>query len=453
MLRRSWFVLPSTVVAVALALAGLGFFSGPSPAQADGAEIASGHRRSPSNVTSCPVASATVRPFGSEAAGSSGIVAVRRNRLVAVGAGGTARLAGLPAHTGMLRHVTASRFGVAYVEDRFGPDVVVIVTDHGTVRLPQRAEAVNPAWSPRGDLAWSVGTGLRIRSRAGTVTAVPGPVQGGTVFSPVFESPDRIVAAVSMPPTLAVPEDERLNNLWSYDRVSERWRAATHFSAGVDRWTAVRTPVARPGGVVEFVRITGRGTATHLPSFQLWRLTASGAVARLRTLAGERYLAGIEGGRRVWQVPDVRSGAFHLVAEGPGGERQLGCGTTSADPLDTADPDRRSRRGRFAPPRGHWPSLEEHAGSAAEQIPEVGLLLGDFAERKEAEEAAAKMLQTYGANAPIQVVDSSTAPEAILPGVYGALMILSSDADVMAALTDLRQRLPEYRDESWVVTP
>ena len=448
MLRRSWFVLPSTVVAVALALAGLGVFSGPSPAQADGTEVASVRRSAPRS-TPCPPLAATARRLGS---GSSGIVAVRQNHLVGVGARETARIAGLPAGTGMIRHVAASAFGVAYVQDRFGPDVVVIATPRDTVRLPQRAEAANPAWSSRGDLVWSVGSGIRVRTRAGAVSDLKGPVPGGTVFSPVFRSTREIIAAVSMPPTLAVPEDERLSNLWSYDRRTGRWRQVTYFTASADRWTAVRTPVAHSGSV-EFVRIGGHGSATRLPAFQLWHLPPSGAASKVRPLDGERYLAGIQGGRRIWQVPDARSGAFHLVAEGPGGGRQLGCGTTSADPLDTVDPDRRSRRGTYAPPRGHWPSMEEHVGSAVPEIPEVGLLVGDFADRSVAEAAASKMHLAYGATAPIQVVDSTTAPEAILPGVYGALLILPSDANVMAALTDLRQRLPEYRNNSWVVTP
>jgi hypothetical protein len=450
MLRRSSFVLPSTVVAVALALTGIGLGSGPAPAQADGAEVISAHRSSPT-ITPCPAEAPAA--LGLRAArAASGIVAVRQNRLVAVGSGGTARLTGTPPGTGMLRHVAASHFGVAYVEDRFGPDVVVIAGPGGTVRLPQPTEATHPAWSARGDLVWSVGTGIRIRSARGRVGNVRGPVAGGTLFSPVFRTPHEVVAAVSMPPTLAVPEDERLSNLWSYDRRTGRWQPVTRFTAGADRWTVIRTPVARRDGSVEFVRITGRGSATGMPAFQLWRFTGQGG-RLVRSLPDERYLAGFEGGRRVWQVPDARSGAFHLVAEGPGGERPLGCGTVSADPVDTVDPDRRSRHGKFAPPRGHWSSLEGHASAVPAEVPEVGILVGDFADRATAETVVARILAAYGATAPVQVVDATTAPNTIRPGVYGALLLLPSDANVIAALTDLRARLTEYAANSWVVSP
>lgn len=450
MLRRS-FMLPAAVVVVALGLAGLGLGRGPVAAQAGGAQVASSHRSSAPRSTPCPTTASRARALPSARAGSA-LVAVRQNRLVAVGRGGTARLGAPRTGTGMLRHVATSRFGVAYVEDRLGPDVVVIARRGGTVRLPQRAEATHPAWSARGDLVWSVGTGLRIRSREGRTAAVRGPVSGGTVFSPVFGTPDEVVAAVSMPPTLAVPEDERLSNLYAFDRQTGRWRAVTRFTAGADRWSAIRTPVARSDGVVEFVRITGRGSAARLPAFQLWRL-AHGRARRVRALTGERYLAGFEAGRRVWQVPDARTGAFHLVAEGPGGERQLGCGAVSADPLDAVDPDRRSRHGKFAPPRGQWPSLEEPPVAAVAEVPEVGILVGDFADAAGAAAAVTRIQVAYGATATVQVVDSSSAPFAIRQGVFGALLILPSDADVVAALTDFRGRLPEYRGNSWVVSP
>ena len=450
MLRRS-FVLPAAVVVVALSLAGLGLGRVPVAARAGGAEVASSHRSSAARSAPCPATASRARALSSVRAGSA-LVAGRQTHLMAVGPGGTARLAAPRAGTGMLRHVAVSRFGVAYVEDRLGPDVVMIAGRRGTVRLPQKAEATHPAWSSRGDLAWSVGTGLRIRSRRGRTTTVRGPVPGGTMFSPVFRSPGGVVAVVSMPPTLAVPEDERLSNLYSYDRHTGHWRGVTRFTAGADRWSAIRTPVARRDGVVEFVRITGRGSATRLPAFQLWRL-AHGRAHRVRALKGERYLAGFEAGRRVWQVPDARTGVFHLVSEGPGGERQLGCGAVSADPLDTVDPDRRSRHGKFAPPRGHWPSLEGSGGTAAAELPEVGILVGDFADKAGADAAVARIQVAYGATASVQGVDSSTAPLAIRPGVYGALLILPSDADVIAALTDFRGRLPEYKGNSWVVSP
>ncbi len=53
----------------------------------------------------------------------------------------------------------------------------------------------------------------------------------------------------------------------------------------------------------------------------------------------------------------------------------------------------------------------------------------------------------------VDVVDSITAPLAIRPGVFGALLHLAPEADPTQALTEFRELVPEYRADSWIVTP
>jgi hypothetical protein len=120
-----------------------------------------------------------------------------------------------------------------------------------------------------------------------------------------------------------------------------------------------------------------------------------------------------------------------------------------ADPPDVVDPDRGSGRGANVPPRADWPELD---GSTVDHTEEVAVIVGDFATTAEAEIVAAAIRVAYP-DAAIDVVDSSVAPLAIRPGVYGALLHLPIDADPTAALATFRERLPRYAANSWIVTP
>ena len=382
------------------------------------------------------------------------LVAADGDRLVAMTTGG-GPVSLVSAVPGMVRHVaTAPGIGTAYIVDRRGADTVVALTPQGILTFPQTGEATHPTWSSRGDLAWSVGAGLRVRgAEGGAVRRIPTPVPGGRLFSPVFRSPRSIVAVLSSPPSAAVPEDERLNNLWRYDLPTRRWHQVTGFIAGSDRWTAIRTPLRREDGSLEFVRIQGRGSATHEPSFSLWSL-AGGRARALRTLPDERYLAGEIGGERLWTVPDPRTGRSTILREEADGRSTLlGCGSVMTDPLDAVDPDRRAGRGRFTPPRGHWPDLDGPSTASLEPAIEVGILVGDFRDRDQAEAAVARITAVFGAAASVSVVDAASAPDAIRPGVFGALLRLEPGTDVMHALDDFRSRLPEFGRTSWVVSP
>jgi hypothetical protein len=342
--------------------------------------------------------------------------------------------------------------GTAFVEDGPGVDTVVLATEDGIVRIPQRAEAVNPALSPAGDLAWSVGSEIRVRdARSGRIDRLPVPVRGAQAFSPVFVGKGALDVVLSSPPTRAVPEEERLNDVW---RVSPdgTWRRGTSFEADDDRWTAVRTPVAAPEGGVEFVLVRGRGSATRDPRFVLMHL-GRGGLERMRILDREMYLAGFDGRARLWNVPDIPALRVELIREGPDGTREtIGCGTTLMDPIDVVDPDRSVADGAPVPPRGDA-AREQLDPSTETGIPgsEVGILIGDFATIGEADAALAAVRAAYGTAAPVRVVSSDTAPHALRPGAYGVLFALPAAEDPQAALAAFRARLPVYVSASWVV--
>jgi hypothetical protein len=51
------------------------------------------------------------------------------------------------------------------------------------------------------------------------------------------------------------------------------------------------------------------------------------------------------------------------------------------------------------------------------------------------------------------VIDSTTSPTAIRPGVWAAVLLLTPGADPEAELEFFRSRLPQFSDSSWVVAP
>jgi hypothetical protein len=377
-----------------------------------------------------------------------GLWAVAGGRLVSVGAGRSVQPVSRAGES-TIRHVAASEgIGTAYVVDRAGGDVLVAVTPERTIRLLRRSEISHPAWSPAGDLAWATGSSIAVRDGGtGRIVQLRSPVSGGRVFSPVYLTARTLVAAVSSPPSHRVPEGERLGNLWATRIDRPRWRRLTDFRAGADRWVTVRTPVVRDHGI-DFVRVVGRGSVARMPRFELWRLE-HGAARRVATLGEERYLAGLVGGRLVWNVPEPRRGRYTLAVEDRGGLRTIGCGEVTVDPLDAVDPDRRGGRGIHVPARGDWPELEAASDGHAE---EIAVIVGDFAAPAEAE-AVATTIRAAFPGSRVDVVDSTEAPLAIRPGVFGALLHLPLDADPTAALADFRRLLPEYAPNSWIVTP
>jgi hypothetical protein len=377
------------------------------------------------------------------------LFAVAHGQIIAIGAGGA--IADRAAGDGAtLRHVAAAPgLGTAYVIDRAGGDRVVIATPRGTRVVREPGDATHPTWSPMGDLAWGTGAGVAVLDhRSGRISRIAGPVRGGTVFSPVFASASRLVAVVASPPTPTAPHGARLDNLWVTRVAAPAWHRLTDFHAGDDRWVTVRTPISFDGGVY-FVRIEGRASATRQPRFELWRLDG-GTARRVRDLPHEQYLAGSRAGHLLWNVPDPLHGRVTLAIEGPDGLRTIGCGSVMVDPIDAVDPDRRAGEGgEHVPPRGDWPALEAPDAQGAE---EIAVIVGDYPAVADAEAVAAAIRASYPTST-VEVVDSTMAPLAIRPGVYGAMLHLPDDADPTAALAAFRTRLPAYSATSWIVTP
>ena len=369
-------------------------------------------------------------------------------------------VAGRSGQTGVVvRHVVGVEgVGTAFVEDGAGVDAVVLTTDTGVVRIPQRAEAVNPALSAEGDLAWSVGSQIRLRdARTERITRLPAPVKGAQVFSPVFVAGGALAVVVSSPPTGAVPEDERLNDIWRVSLEGGQWSRLTKYHAGDDRWTAIRTPVPAPEGGIEFVLVRGRGSATREPRFTLMHLGPAG-VDRPQTLDREMYLAGFDGRARLWNVPDIPAARVDLVRETSGGARRtIGCGATLMDPIDVIDPDHAAGAGGSGVPARSTSVSDADGASAVAATQgatqgELGILVGDFATAAEAEVAAAAIRASYGDGWPVAVEDATTAPHAIRPGVYGVILQLVTGEDPSAALATFRAKLPAYASSSWVVS-
>lgn len=385
----------------------------------------------------------------SAASSGSGIWVAAGGDLTRLGPDGDLAVAPHAAAGTAVRHIASvPGVGTAFVEDGAGTDTVVLETEAGSVRIPQRAEAVNPSLSARGDLAWSVGTQVRIRrARSGAIRRLPVPVHDGLAFSPVFVPDGDLVVAVAYPATRAVPEDERLDDLW---RVTPpgRWRRLTSFVADDDRWTAVRTPVPAPGGGVDFVVVRGRGSATHGPRFALMHLEA-GILTRLRLLDREMYLAGFDGHARLWNVPDIPAARVDLVRESRDGELiTIGCGATLMDPIDVVDPDRAVGTGGPAPPRAPSPPQTD---PPAATTGEIGILVGDFATPEAAEAVAAEVRAAVSGGERARLIDATTSPHAVRPGAYGVLLPLAPRADPQAALAAFRATLPAYAASSWVV--
>jgi hypothetical protein len=293
------------------------------------------------------------------------------------------------------------------------------------------------------------------------------------IFSPVFTGPERITAVVSERVPGARPEDEALNDLFTYDLATRTWTRRTSFTADGDHWSAIRTPIVGLGGELEFVRVAGDATATVRPSSALWSIgPGRSSPTKLRDLTREMYLAGVVGGRRVWNVFDGSVGDWRLEGEGADGTlTDLGCGRVMVDPLAENDPDRepRGRDGRdpspaatptatptatpspaVTPTLGSTPSATASPGSAPVSV--AAILVGDFASTDQASTAEAQIAGVYGADAALRVIDSTIAPAVVMPGVWAVVMAIPSGEDPELSLQAFRNRLPQFADVSWVVS-
>ena len=333
------------------------------------------------------------------------------------------------------------------MRDRSGGDLVVSVTDRGVRRFPTRGEALQPSLSARGDLVWAERSGLRlVPAGARTPQRVAGPAPGAMTFSPLFATPSTVVVAVAAPPTVTVPEDEYLSNLWRYELRSSRWAQLTHFSGGADRWTIVRTPFLAPDGSIEFIRIDGRASVDRAPHYQLWQLGGA-AVRRLRVLPGEMYLAGFDGSARLWNIREGATGGWLIQRERADASLEdAGCGAVMVDPLDRSDPDVRS--GARHPATS---AIGEAEGTSLQTSPASdAILVGDFSSVAAAGDASATIGAAFGSTPSI--VDAKTQPAVVRPGVWAVLIPITPGADAEAELDRFRATVPAFAGWSWIVS-
>jgi len=433
------------IAGVAVASAAAGLVSG----RAGGVPVASVRAEAASSAA-CATVPSFARGVAPGLASGDAMWAVAGGRLTSISAGRSVRPPEVSAGD-VVKHVASSAGeGTAYVIDHVGADDVVVVTSRGTRRLRERTEVSHPAWSPNGDLAWATGSGVAVLdAETDRIRRMRSPIAGATVFSPVFLSGARLAAVVSAPPNDRVPEGERLANLWATRVGDDHWHRVTGFEAGRDRWATVRTPIVHHG-IVYFVKVTGRGSAAGTPRFELWRLDR-GRARLVARLPEERYLAGSIGSRLVWNVPDPATGAQSLAVEDADGRLgTIGCGAVMVEPVDAVDPDRLANGAGRVPQRGHWPELE--AASHDDGAEEIAVIVGDFETAEQAATVAVTIRAAYPGS-QVDVVDSSVAPLAIRPGVFGAMLHLAADADATEAIAEFRASLPEFGSNSWIVTP
>ena len=419
-----------------------------------GAGFAAGLART-SEEAGCPSESPGIWAPGSPEARGLGVAALEGDNVVIVDPDGKGRKVftapGGPG--GLLRHIsTAVGFGTVYVDDRKGPDTVVIVTPDHVFKVREDGEATHPTWSPSGQVAWSVGGSLRVWAPSdGSASSIPIPSEAVRVFSPVFTAPDEITAVVEEPVPGTNAEDDTLDNLWRYEFETQSWARLTSFEADAERWSVIRTPLLAPDGTLRFVLIQGLSSATEQPSHELWSY-AGGAPLKIRDLPSEMYLAAVSDAGLMWNTPGDTPGDWRLILEGQDGTfSDVGCGSVAVDPVAQPDPDVLAEPGRSylsAPRQG----LQEVLPAGASTAPPLGVLVGDFNTLEAAEAVARQLSERLEDGAPVSVIDHQGNPTAIRPGVWAAVVRVPAGADPEAELARFRTLFPEYSEMSWIVT-
>jgi len=337
---------------------------------------------------------------------------------------------------GMLRHLaTLPGIGAAYVVDQAGQDVLALVDTDGVTTVASASEISHPTWSPAGRLAWSENLQvLKLMSPDGAdVTALVLPRGGVAAFSPIFLAEDRLMAVVQEQVKGAPPEDESLNNLWSFDIAQDRWTRLTDFDVTGTRWSAIRTPVTTSDGSVSFVRVHADATETSEPAYELWR-TAAGGVTKVRDLPGEMYLAGLSGDGFVWNVPSRACGDWGLFIGSPDALDEVGCGSVMTDPLAIADPD------LLVEEHGHAGEGTGGGGGSADLV----IVIGDFSSRDEAN----GVLNRIGR--PGRVVGHRQARTIVRPGAWVVVAELAGGLSADEQLEAVRAELDECRCGAWL---
>jgi hypothetical protein len=371
----------------------------------------------------------------------SGVLAASRDRIVAVGKRGSGCMfSSTTSDKAMLRHVAAGSGAAAFVEDRAGPDRLLVSRADEVLTLPAQGEVTHPAWSSDGRLSWAVDLSrLKVLSpRSTKARTIFPPADVEAVFSPFFASGDRLFAVgAEHVPGIVATEDDFLDNLWRYDSARDAWTKLTSFVARGDTWSVLRTPVWTMHGTY-FIRIRGSAGATRPPSFQLW-LLASGKARKVRDLPREMYLAGFRNGMPLWNVPDARCGDWGLFAGNADRPERVGCGAVMVDPVARPDPDLQVGAGNV-----DSDERPQHGGLSSE----LAVVVGDFPTRHRAREAGHR----HGELPSPTLINHAKAPLAVRPG-WWALAWTADDATGGAdLLARVRAALPGLSQKAWITS-
>ncbi|HYH28463.1 MAG TPA: hypothetical protein VEA19_06790 [Actinomycetota bacterium] len=337
---------------------------------------------------------------------------------------------------GPVRHVARSGGNLSYVVDLPGPDRIVVIRDGDASTMEPGGEVAHPAWSPDGRLAYSVDLArIEVVQTGGATISIGKPAGTLGVFSPVFDAAGHLFAVAEESVSGSTAHDGALDNVYSY--IGGTWSRVTSFAADAEKWSVIRTPVA-DGQRILFVREFAEAQATRQPRSELWELGAEGP-RLVRTLDGEAFLAAVGDPGILWNVE--RDGEWRLVFESPGGLFDLGCGGVMVDPRSEWDPDmapeiEAGSMELSSPDKDDVPSVE--IGE------DMGIVVGDFYNRAEAEVWAGII------DAAARVVDTSSAPFAVAPGVYAVAIPVAPTSDGLSELDALRARFPELEERSWI---
>jgi hypothetical protein len=407
-----------------------------------------GFVRAGSSAAGCvtePVAG--VAGMNSAVAEGRGIAAVAGDKIVTLeGVGDRSVYLPVSAGNDVLRHVaSAPGVGIAYVNDKKGPDTLITVRPEGVSEITASGEIAHPTLSPLGDLAWAEDFQALKVSTAGSQTTktIAGPQGSTAVFAPIFTGPNELIVVVQEPVDGYTGEDDGLNNLFRYNLASDMWTRLTAFKATAESWSVLRTPVAAPDGGVFFIRLRGAASQTRPASFELWALRSE-SVSKVRDLPKEMFLAGVIEQGLMWNVHDGTE--WRLFFESRTGFHDLGCGAVMVDPRAQPDPDIPEEDPAFDR-RGSRQVEADPNRSASPDKDEFAILVGDFSSRQGAE-AVARRLAVSG----LELVTHRVAPLAIAPGKWGVAKRLPIGADLTLVLEEFRQLFPQYADRTWTVS-
>ena len=419
----------------ALSLAGLGLGRGPVAAHAGGAQVVSSHRSLRGAQRAVPGHRVT-RPCVVERARRLG---ARRRASEPSGSRGAQRDSPARCVRGRGRHAppvarrgsASPTWRIAWAPTSWSSRVAAEPSGS-----PQKGEATHPAWSARAISSgrWAPACGS---ARRRPVRRLAAPVRAERSSRRCSAPRTRSSRSSPSPTRFARPEDERLSNLWRYDRPTGRWRAVTRFPAArrpLERHPHARRPRRRHRGVRP---IAGVGRRARLPAFPLWRRAPRPGTPESARSRGERYLAGVlGGGGACGRSPTPRRGVAavrRVVATGSrprGGSRcMVDRGRPRRSRWMRSTPLRHRRR---LPPRAtqsalrrarYWPSHATGQRLADRAPPPVDGHVGHPRGGLRASEPRMRwpcIRVAFGATAARRGGGLPKAPNIVRPGVFGA---------------------------------